>query len=243
MDKVSDTNLVFQGEKQWSVLYKVGAVAAFVYVAMMLVPLVLMIAAPIPPVEGGAAILDYINANKGVYIAELISFVGLCIPAIAMFLALGIGLRTVSPSLALLGATFGIASEVAAFAVGSSPPSLSWGLVELASRYAAANGPAREALAAAAEILATNVNAVSLIGVLTAIGILIISLLFSKSAFGRVAGTIGIVTGASGIFLEAFRPYVGAAYGLYGILLPAWSIVVGIGLLRMARKASAETPS
>ncbi len=183
------------------------------------------------------------NAHRGEYITELISFVGLCIPAIAMFLALGIGLRSISPSLALLGATFGIASEVAAFAVGSSPPSLSWSIVELASRYATASGPAKEALAGGAEILAANVNAVSLIGVLTAIGILIISLLFSKSALGRVAGILGIVTGASGIFLEAFRFYVGAAYGLYGILLPAWSIAVGIGLFRLARRAGITASS
>ncbi len=58
MDIASDRKSILQSEKQWSSLYKVGAIAAFVYVAMMLVPLVLMIAAPIPPVEGGAAILD-----------------------------------------------------------------------------------------------------------------------------------------------------------------------------------------
>ena len=97
----------------WAALYRVGAIAAFVYVAMMLVPLVLMIVAPVPPMGDGAAILDYVNAHRGIYLAELISFVGLCIPAIAMFLALGIALRSASPSFALLGSVLGIASEIA----------------------------------------------------------------------------------------------------------------------------------
>jgi hypothetical protein len=149
--------------------------------------------------------------------------------------ALGIALRSASPSFALLGSTLGIASEIAAFAVGSSPPSLSWALAELATRYATAVGPARDAIAAGAQTLAASVNAVSLVGVLTALGILMISLLFAKGSFGRTAGIIGIVTGASGIVLEAFRPYVGALYGLYGILLPAWSVAVGIGLARKAK--------
>ena len=91
--------------------------------------LALMIIAPVPPTEGGMVILDYVNAHRAVYLAELVSFVGLCIPAIAMFLALGIALRSTSPSFALLGSALGIASEIAAFAQGSSPPSLSWVLL------------------------------------------------------------------------------------------------------------------
>jgi hypothetical protein len=64
--------------------------ASFLFLAMMLAPLVLMIVAPLPPMEGGSPLLDFANAHRGVYSAGLICFVGLCIPAIAMFLALGI---------------------------------------------------------------------------------------------------------------------------------------------------------
>lgn len=221
----------------WAPLYKVGAIAAFIYVAMMLVPLALMIAAPLPPMEGGAAILEYVNAHRAVYLAELVCFVGLCVPAMAMFLSLGIALRDASPSFALLGSVLGIGSEIAAFALGSSPPSLSWALAELAARYATAVGPARDAIAAAAEALAASANAVSPIGVLTAMAILIVSALFAKGSMGRATGILGIVTGSLGMVLEAFRPYVGAVYGLYGILLPAWSLAVGFGLARRARAA------
>ena len=235
MDQSNAENSSIRSEGRWAALYKVGAFAAFLYVAMMFVPLVLMIVAPVPPTEGGAAILEYVNAHRAVYLAELICFVGLCVPAIAMFLALGVALRRASPSFALLGAVLGIASETAAFAFGSSPPSLSWALAELATRYATAIGPARDALAAGAEALAASANGVNPVGVLTALGILIVSTVFAKGSLGRAAGVIGIVTGASGIVLEACRPLVGPVYGLYGILLPAWSIAVGIGLLRRAR--------
>ncbi len=238
MDQSSAGTSPLRPEREWAALYRAGAVASFIYVAMMLAPLALMIVAPLPPMDGGAAILDYVNAHRGIYVAELVCFVGLCIPAIAMFLALGVALRSASPSLALLGSALGISSEVAAFAIGSSPPSLSWGLVELATRYAKGVGPARDAFAAGAEALAANVNAVSLVGVLTAMGILIISLIFAKGALGRVAGVIGIITGASGLFLEAFRPYVGAVYSIYGLLLLAWSVAVGICLARKARIAA-----
>ena len=47
------TNLRSGGN--WAALYKVGAISAFIYVAMML--------APLPPIVGGAAILDYVNAH------------------------------------------------------------------------------------------------------------------------------------------------------------------------------------
>ncbi len=225
-------------EKDWLPLYRLGAIAAFIYLAMMLLPLGLMIAAPLPPMEGGAAILEHINAHRAAYLAELACFVGLCVPAIVVFLALGIALRGASPSLALLGTILGISSEVAAFALGSSPPSLSWPLAEMAPRYAMAVGPARDALVAGAEALAAGANAVNLVGVLTALAILILSLAFIKGGLGRTAAIIGIITGAAGIFLEALRPLVGAAYSLYGILLLAWSIVVGLALARKAHLAA-----
>jgi len=87
----------------WNLLYSIGAVSAFAYVLMILVPLVLLIAEPRPPLVGGATILEYIAAHRAVYLAELICFVGLSLPAIAVFLALGIALAPIRKSLALLG--------------------------------------------------------------------------------------------------------------------------------------------
>lgn len=225
-------------EQEWLPLYRIGAIAAFTYLALMLLPLGLMIAAPLPPMEGGGAVLDFVNAHRAVYIAELLCFVGLCIPAIVVFLALGIALRGANPSLALLGSVLGISSEVAAFALGSSPPSLSWALAEMAPRYARAVGPARDALASGAEALVAGANAANPVGVLTALGILVLSMSFAKGGLGRAAALVGIITGAAGIMLEALRPYIGGVYSLYGILLIAWSIIVGLALARKARIAS-----
>jgi hypothetical protein len=230
-------------EESWAPLYAAGAVAAFAYAALVIAPLALMIVAPLPPSEGGAAVLDYVNAHRGVYVAELLCFVGLCLPAAVVFLALGVALRSAGPSLALLGSAAGLVSEIAALAGGSSPPSLNGGLVVLAARYATAVGPERAALAAGAEALVANANAVTMIGSLAALGILLLSALFAKGGLGRAAGLLGIATGAAGIFLEAARPWVGPVYGLYGLLLPAWFVVAGLGLSRLSRRARLPGPS
>ena len=65
----------------WSLLYGAGAVSAFAYVLMILVPLVLLVVQPQAPISGGAAILEYIAAHKAVYLVELICFVGLSLLA------------------------------------------------------------------------------------------------------------------------------------------------------------------
>jgi hypothetical protein len=216
----------------WNLLYRVGAISAFAYVLMILVPLVLLIAEPRPPLVGGATILEYIAAHRAVYLAELICFVGLSLPAIAVFLALGIALAPIRKSLALLGAVIGAGSELMALVLGSSPPSLSGGLVVLSARYVVSSEPVRASLATAAEALSADANAVSSVGILTALGILILSIAMIKGDFPKGTAILGIVAGALGIPFEAFRDLIGPVYALYGILLPVWAIAVGIGLLR-----------
>ncbi len=196
-------------DSSWNLLYRLGAISAFAYILMILVPLVLLIVAPQAPTSGGAAILEYIVAHRAVYLAELVCFVGLSLPAIAVFLALGVALAPVGKSLAALGTAIGLGSELIALALGSSPPSLGGGLMLLAARYATAAEPARASLAAAADGLAASANAVSAAGILTALGILILSLL------------------------------IGIAYGVYGLLLPLWFLAAGLGLLRHSRGSSA----
>lgn len=222
----------------WRLLYLAGGLAAFAYLLMILVPLVLLIAAPQPPTMGGAAILEYIAANRAVYLAELICFVGLSLPAIVVFLALGVSLAASAKSLAAMGAVIGAGSEFMALAIGSSPPSLNGGLMVLSARYATAIEPVRSSLATAAESLQANANAISSVGILTALGILVLSIAMTKGAYPKGTAVLGIVTGALGIPLEAFRDSVGPAYAAYGILLPVWAIVVGIGLLRLSRAST-----
>lgn len=227
-------------DADWRRLYRSGAVSAFAFVALVLVPIGLVFAAPVPP-PGGPALLEYIAAHKVVYLAELVCFVGLAVPALIVFAALAVGLRRVEPSLALLGGLLGVASETIALALGSSPQSLHGGVVLLADDYARTSDPAaRQALVGAADALAAATNAVTWAGILTAAAILVLSTVFARAGFGAWLGILGVVTGALGTVSEAFRPLIGPAYLLYGLLLPLWFALVGVRLRRLARTAGPD---
>src|SRR5436190_1481387 len=164
-------------DPSWRGLYQAGGVSAFLYIVLLIVPLVLIFTTSQPPISGGAATLQYIASHKFVYLTELVSFVGLSVPAMVVFLALYAALKHLNKSYAALGALLGIASEVAALAYNSSPQSLNGGLLYLSDQYVAATTAAqRIALATAAEGLIAVANGVAAAGILTAIGILIISL-------------------------------------------------------------------
>ncbi|HEX6288132.1 MAG TPA: hypothetical protein VFZ66_03030 [Herpetosiphonaceae bacterium] len=90
----------------------------------------------------GAAVLEYIAANKPVYIIAFVSLVGLSLPAIIVFLALYVALKDLDQSYAALGATIGIAAEILALAY-SRPPLSDGGLLYLSDRCVAAPDAAR----------------------------------------------------------------------------------------------------
>jgi|SRR5215203_1724832 len=222
-------------DPSWRGLYRAGAFSAVLYVVLIVVPVVLLFVAPQPPLSGGKAILEYIALNKPVYVIELVSFVGLSLPAIVVFLALYVALKHLDKSYAALGAVVAIASEVIALAYNSSPPSLNGGLVYLSDQYAAATTDAQRAsLAVAAEGLIAVSNAVNAAGILTAFGILVLSLVMLKGVFPRGIAYLGIATGAAGIVSEVLRDMIGPGYFVYGLLLPSWFIAVGWTLYRLA---------
>ena len=223
----------------WAMLFKAGGWSALLYVLLVLLPVVLVFAAPLPPTEG-AALMEYIADHKVVYLAELVCFVGLAVPALVLFTALAVALKDVNKSVAAIGGLFGVASEVVALALGSSPQSLHGGLVVLSNAYQAAGGDADRAdLVGAADALIAATNAVSWAGILTAAAILLLSSIMRKEAFfGPVVGTLGMVAGAVGIVSEALRPMIGPGYMLYGLLLPVWFALVGWKLLHPDREVS-----
>lgn len=224
----------------WRLLYRVGAASALLYVLLILIPLVLLGVAPPPPVSGGAAVLGHIAAHRAVYLTEFVSFVGLSVPALAVFLALTVALWPLNRSLAALGGLMGVASEIVALAYGSSPPSLNGGLLVLSDGYAATTDPARRAaLAAAAEALVAVSNAVNAAGILTALGIGLLSLAMRRGVFPPGVAWTGIVTGAAGVVFEALRDVIGAWYLIYGLLLPLWFLLVARGLLRLGSNRGA----
>ena len=224
---------VNQNDPAWKSLYLIGSILAFVYTAMVVLPLVLIFTTPQPPTTGGLAVLSYIESHKGIYLAELICFVGLSIPAIGVFFALAILLLKTNKVLAALGGLVGIVSEIVALALGGSPESLHGGLVYLSNQYVLASSEIqRLAISTAAESLIAMVNSVSSAGVLTALAILLLSICMLRGAYGRGVAFFGIVTGVLGIILEAIRPIAGMFYALYGILLPIWFIIIGIELFK-----------
>ncbi len=219
----------------WKPLYAAGSACALVFSIMCLVPIILVFTAP--PVPGtGAEVLEYIAANRVVYLAQLICFVGLGVPAMVVFLALSVSLAGANKSLAAIGGLIGVGSEIMALSLNGSPQSLHGALVHLSGQYmAAAAGAQRLALATAAEGLIASVNGLNFIGFLTALGILLLSVVTRKGIFGKFVFFVGIATGAVGMVFEPLRPLVGNAYTIYGTLLLAWFIGVGLKLFRESR--------
>jgi hypothetical protein len=229
----SETASYSAPDPSWRRLYCVGAVSAASYVLLIMIPLVLLAIMPPPPLTGGAAILEYIAAHKAVYLIELISFVGLSLPAMIVFLALYVALKHLDQSLAALGALVGIASEIMALSYTSSPPSLNSGLITLSDQYVAASPAQRASLATAAEALMADSNAIAAAGIVTALGILLLSLVMLNGVFSKGVAYLGIATGAIGIVSEALRDVIGPGYLLFGLLLPAWFIAVGWKLFQL----------
>ncbi|WP_143570860.1 hypothetical protein [Tessaracoccus sp. ZS01] len=226
----------------WRPLYSIGGYAALLFVVLVLVPIVLVFVAPLPPSQG-RPLLEYIAEHKAVYLVELVSFVGLAVPALLVFAALGVALSTVNKTLALIGGLLGIVSETIALALGSSPQSLHGGMVVLSDAYAGADQGEQAALVAAAEALIAATNAVSWAGILTAGAILVLSVVMWQGQRGRALSVVGMAAGAIGVLSEALRPMIGSAYLVYGLLLPIWFAWVGVKLFRVARRSGNPSTS
>ena len=226
-------------DRTWGPLFKAGAWSAFLYVLLVLVPVVLLFVAPLPPTQG-AAVLEYIATHKVLYLIELVCFVGLAVPALVVFSAVAVALKDVNKTIAAIGGLFGVASEGIALALGSSPQSLHGGLVVLSNAYQDAGARAdRAGLVGAAEALIAATNAVSWAGILTAAAILLLSVLMRRTPFfGPVVGTLGVVAGAAGVVAEALRPMIGPGYMVYGLLLPLWFALAGWKLLHLDREVT-----
>ena len=224
-------------DPSWRGLYRAGGISAFLYIVLLIVPIVLLIFTS-PPISGGAATLQYIASNKVVYITELVLFLAPSVLAMIVFLALYMALKHVNKSLAAIGALFAIASQIMGLAYSSSPQSLNGALVLLSDQYMAATTAIQKAAyATAAESLIAMSNAVSASGILFSIGILIISLVMLRGVFHKGIAYLGVITGTIAIFSETFRPVIGIGYIVFFILEVIWLIAVGWKLYRLGKKA------
>jgi hypothetical protein len=220
-------------DPSWRELYRAGGVSGMLFVALIAISLALEFMTPRQPEAGGAATLQHIASHRKVYILKQALWYGPSVCAIVLFLALYAALKRLNKSYAALGATFGVISwalTLAWPATGGGAPSL----VYLSDQYqAAATDEQRAAFAAAAEgFIAQNVIP-NPPGILTPVGVLILSLLMLRGVFHKGVAYVGIATGALGVVSEALRPIMGAGYLGYGLLLPVWFLAVGWKLYKL----------
>jgi hypothetical protein len=158
-----------------------------------------------------------------------------------VILALAVALQGYGPSLAVIAVTVGVSSWAISFAWPTTGDG-SLAMVLLSDRYADATTAAeRASMVAGADLLNALNTMPAVIGVLQTLGVLLIALLMLRGPFGTALGWLGVATGAIGIAAEVFRPALGWAYAVYGLLLFAWLAWVAVALWRYAE--SVRTPS
>jgi hypothetical protein len=227
------------GGQSWRQLYFWAGISSVAFIALLVLALVLDVLAP-PPVHGGAETLEFIARNKGIYVAEQLLWTVSNILPVLVFVTLFVALAPVNKSLALLATVIGALPWALFLAV----PVTSRGsliLVYLSDRYAAASGTvasdaARLSYATAAEAVIAENNTPAVVGVLSALGILLISLPMLMGVFPRAVAWLGVATGTVGTIAEALRQAVPGFYLAYGILMWAWFLAVGIALIRLSRR-------
>lgn len=220
-------------DPSWNELYRAGGISSALFVALIIVSLVLEFTTPRQPSAGGADTLQHIAAHRKVYILKQALWFGPSVFAIVVFLSLYAALKGVNKSYAAIGATIGITSWGLTLgwpATGGGAPSL----VYLSDRYqAASTDEERAAFAAAAEAFIAQNVIPNPPGILSPVGILILSLLMLRGVFNKGVAYVGIATGALGTMSEALRPVMGIGYLGYGLLLPLWFVAVGWKLYRL----------
>jgi hypothetical protein len=226
----------------WSWLYRLGGAATFVSAALIVVAGAVFMTWPPPGFEPSAANtrewFAFFQAHRlaGVFNLDLVMVID-GVLVIPLFLALYMALRHVSRSWVTLGVAAVLIGTAGYFAINPA-----FSMLALSDQYegAATEAERAAALAAGQTMLAiykgTDFNLY--IVLVSAGGVIVSAAMLRDRAFGRAAGLCGIASNAlnPGMFL----PIVGFAIGFIALLpLIAWYVLVGRGLLRLARAPSA----
>jgi hypothetical protein len=218
-------------EATWTLLYRVGGVAALIALSLLAVAIVVFIAHP-PP----TAVVDWfglLQTNRLVGLVDMdLAMLLSEILLIPIFLALYVALHRASESLMALGTTLGLVGIVLYL---TSNPCFS--MAALSDQYAAATTEAqRSALVAAGQAtLATWTGTAYDVGyVLGGIAGLIVTLVMLHSAvFSKATAYVGIVLFA----LMVVPPTVGPIGLLLSFLslvpLAIWYVLIARGLFRL----------
>lgn len=225
----------------WRGLYRIGGWCGILIVVPYLAAMAVIAVAPPPLEASGAETLEYVAAHRWLYGIEQVLWIAPGVLAMVVFLALTAVLWQVDKVHAAVAGAIGTAAWALTLALPTSGGG-SLVLLDLADRYQAAGTAAqRDACGSLAEGFIAENNTPSLVGVLTAVGILLVGLVTLKGGVPRWVACLGVVTGGVGTVSEALRPLLGAGYTVYGILLLAWFLAVGVTLRRLGRPPAADT--
>jgi hypothetical protein len=151
------------------------------------------------------------------------------------YLALYPALKHLDKSLAALGAVVGGSAWGLTLAIPTTTTGAP-ALVYLSDQFVATADPARRAaFATAAETLIAQNRTTLVVGPLTTVGLLIVSIVMLKGVFPKAVAYLGVATGALGISAEVLRMVFEGFYVIYGVLLPIWMGAVGWNLYRLGR--------
>lgn len=167
-------------DPSWSGLYRTGAVSAGLAVLMYVAALIIFVVTTAPPAVGGAAMLEYVDAHRTIYIVRQVLWLAPSLPLMVVLLALSVALHHLGKSFAAIVGVVGVVSLALSFAWPTTGED-SLAMVRLSEEYADATTDAgRATFVAGAELLIALIDAQAAIGVLQTLGILLISLLMLR---------------------------------------------------------------
>lgn len=163
----------------WRSRYRAGGISGLAIVVPYLIAIVLVSVAPPPLRASGAETLEYIAAHRWLYTVEQVLWLAPGVLAMVVLLALPAAVKHVDKGYAAIADLIGVSSWALTLALpttgGGAPV-----LVSLSNRYAAATTTEQctaYVTAVGGFIAENNTN---LVGVLTTVGILLISLVMLK---------------------------------------------------------------
>jgi hypothetical protein len=226
-------------EAAWKPLYRVGAVAALVSVAVVPVAIIVFLAWPPPDFHPSAsAVTDWFklyhdNPLRGILDFDFLMLLGQVF-SVPMFLALYAALRRASPSFTAIALVCSLIGTTLYFTVNQA-----FSMLVLSNQYTAATSDAQRAslVSAGQALLTTYVGTpfdVSYVlgGVATLIiaVVMLRSTIFNKATayFGIVMGILMLVPSTAGTF-----GFVLAFLSL--VPLPFWDILIAIKLFQLGR--------
>lgn len=217
----------------WRGLYRWGAVAAWLYIALGLVaPATLFVRNWYDRGIDGAALMQFVADNRlRWFVVQTLALGVSSVLAIVVFTALFVSLWNAGRGLAAVGSTIGVALQV--LFVAYYPITL--GIIFLSDHYATA-APARQAaLAAAGEGLIAMIDAFNpLYESVFAFAILLLALAMLRGVYPRHVAWVGLaipVVAAGGL---ALWPVLEVAYLWWWLVFVVWLVLVGLHLWRLA---------